>query len=82
MTTNLVMFQEDLWTSILTPYNFAPVSAFSLSQVLYSLREDIKRGNSELAIAILTDGIEKLFPFSEEYKSAHETFWAAVKGDV
>jgi len=82
MKTDLVVFQEDLWTSILQPYKFAPISALSLAQVLFSLREDIKRGNSELVIAILNNGIEALFPFSEEHKSAHETFWATVKGDV
>ena len=75
------MIQEDLWTSILTPYKFAPVSALSLAQVLYSLREDIRRGNSEQVLEILTDGIEKLYPFSEQHKVGHDDFWRAVRGD-
>jgi len=82
MTISLIAFQEDLWTSILTPYKFSPVSAFSLAQVLFSLREDIKRGNSELVIAVLSDGIEKLFPFSQQYEASHADYWEAVKGDV
>jgi hypothetical protein len=81
MTTNLVVF-EDLWTSILAPYKFAPVSAVSLAQMLFSLREDIKRGNGDLAIQILTDGIEKLYPFSQQCKAAHDDYWQVVKGDV
>lgn len=75
------MIDEDLWTSILQPYKFASVSALSLAQVLYSLREDIKRGKSEQVIEILTDGIEKLHPFSEQHKAGHDDYWRAVKGD-
>lgn len=72
---------EDLWTSILTPYKFAPVSALSLAQVLYSLREDIKRGKGEQVVEILTDGIEKLYPFSAQHNSGHSDYWCAVRGD-
>jgi hypothetical protein len=86
MTTDLAMislFQgEDIWTTILTAYQYAPTSAFSLAQILYSLREDIRRGNAERAIAVLTDGIDKLFPFSEQYKAGHSDYWQAVKGEV
>jgi hypothetical protein len=86
MTTDLVMmslFQgEDIWTTILSPYRYAPTSACSLAQILYSLREDMRRGNAERAIAVLTDGIEKLYPFSEQYKAGHSDYWQAVKGDV
>lgn len=86
MTNDLVMislFQgEDIWTTILTPYRYAPTSAFSLAQILYSLREDIRRGDAERAIAVLTDGIDKLFPFSEQYKAGHSNYWHAVKGDA
>ena len=32
-----MIHDEDLWTSILTPYKFNPVSARSLARVLYSL---------------------------------------------
>jgi hypothetical protein len=78
----LPVFEEDLWTSILRPYQFAPASVLSLAQVFYSLREDIRRGNAELAVAVLTDGIHKLYPFSEQYKAGHTDYWQAVKGDV
>ena len=86
MTTDLVtmsVFQgEDIWTSILTPYRYAATSAFSLAQILYSLREDIRRGNVERALVVLNDGIEKLYPFSEHYKAGHSDYWQAVKGDA
>lgn len=85
MRTDLVMmnvFQgEDIWTSILAPYRYVPTSAFSLAQILYSLREDIRRGNAEQAVAVLTDGIDKLYPFSEQYKAGHSDYWQAVKGE-
>jgi hypothetical protein len=85
MTTDLMTmsaFQgEDIWTSTLIPYRYAPTSAFSLAQILYSLREDIRQGNAERALAVLTDGIDKLFPFSEQYKTSHSDYWQAVKGE-
>jgi hypothetical protein len=76
-----MMIDEDLWTSILQPYKFDSASALSMAQVLYSLREDIKRGNSEQVVEILTDGIEKLHVFSPQHKTSHEDYWRAVRGD-
>ena len=75
------MIEEDLWTSILRPYKFDSASALSMAQVLYSLREDIKRGKSDQVVEILTDGIEKLHPFSEQHKAGLEDYWRAVRGD-
>jgi hypothetical protein len=75
------MIDEDLWTSILQPYKFDSASALSMAQVLYSLREDIKRGKSDQVVKILTDGIEKLHPFSDHHKAGYEDYWRAVRGD-
>ena len=73
---------DEVWDSIAEAFDGEPAAAFILAQVLFETRKQIKRGRGSSVIESLDTGIEKLYPFTDDFKAAYKLYLLSVAGNL
>jgi hypothetical protein len=73
---------DEVWESIADAFADDPAAAFILAQVLFEIRKQIKRGRASTLIEGLDVGIEKLYPFTDDFKAAYKLYLLSVAGNL
>jgi hypothetical protein len=72
----------EIWNGIVEPFSGDPAAAFILAQVLFELKEEIRKGRKQSAIKTLEEGIAKLYPYTDAHKAAYELYLLSVAGKL
>ena len=73
---------DEVWESIADAFAKDPAAAFMLAQVLFEIRKQIKRGSGATLIEGLDVGIEKLYPFTDDFKAAYKLYMLSIAGNL
>lgn len=73
---------DEVWESIADAFANDPAFAFILAQVLFEIRKQIKKGRGASVIELLDTGIEKLYPFTDDFKAAYKLYMLSVAGNL
>jgi hypothetical protein len=73
---------DEVWESIADAFENDPAAAFILAQVLFEIRKRIKKGRASTLIEGLDVGIEKLYPFTDDFKAAYKLYQLSVAGTL
>ena len=73
---------DEVWESIAEAFADDPARAFMLAQVLSQLREQIKKERGSSLIDVLDLGIEKLYPYTDDYSAAYKLYLLSVAGKL
>lgn len=73
---------DDIWDSIAESFADNSAVAFILAQVLCEFKEQINNGRGEAVAKELEQGIEKLYPFTDDYKACLVLYRLSVAGNL
>jgi hypothetical protein len=73
---------DEVWDSIVESFADDSGTAFILAQLLFEFKEQIKKGRGGAVAEELDRGIERLYPYTDEYKAALLLFQLAVAGNL
>jgi len=71
---------DEIWDSIVESFADDSAAAFILAQVLFDFKERIKKGNGSAVVKDLERGIERLYPYTDEYKAGLKLYRLSVAG--
>jgi len=73
---------DEIWDSIVESFADDSAAAFILAQVLWEFKERIKKGHGSTVVKDLERGIEKLYPYTDEYKAGLMLYRLSVAGKL
>jgi hypothetical protein len=73
---------DEVWESIADAFADDSAGAFMLAQVLFEIRKQIKKGRGLSMIESLDTGIEKLYPFTDDFKASYKLYMLSVAGNL
>lgn len=73
---------DEVWDSIVESFADDSAAAFILAQVLYDFKERIRKGKGSAVAKDLERGIEKLYPYTDEYKAGLTLYLLSVAGKL
>ena len=73
---------DEVWDSIIESFADDSAAAFILAQVLCQFKEEIKKGRESAVVRDLDRGIEKLYPYTDEYKAGLKLYRLSVAGKL
>jgi hypothetical protein len=73
---------DEVWDSIVESFANDSAAAFILAQVLFDFKERIKKGKVSAVVKDLEHGIEKLYPYTDDYKAALTLYRLSVAGNL
>jgi hypothetical protein len=73
---------DEIWDSIVESFADDSAAAFILAQVLCEFKEQIKKGHGSAVAKDLERGIEKLYPYTDEYKAGLTLYRLSVAGKL
>jgi hypothetical protein len=73
---------DEVWDSIVESFADDSAAAFILAQVLSEFKEQIKKGRGSAVAKDLERGIEKLYPYTEEYRAGLTLYRLSVAGKL
>lgn len=73
---------DEVWDSIVESFADDSAAAFILAQVLWEFKERIRKGKGSAVAKDLERGIEKLYPYTDEYKASLKLYRLSVAGKL
>jgi hypothetical protein len=73
---------DEVWDSIVESFADDSAAAFILAQVLCQFQEQIRKGKTTTVIEDLERGIEKLYPYTDDYKASLKLYRLSVAGKL
>ncbi|HXI26155.1 MAG TPA: hypothetical protein VNG71_20045 [Pyrinomonadaceae bacterium] len=73
---------DEVWDSIVESFADDSAAAFILAQVLCDFKDGIKKGSGSAVVKDLERGIEKLYPYTDDYRAALKLYQLSVAGKL
>ena len=73
---------DEIWDSIVESFADDSAAAFILAQVLFQIKEEIKKGRGPSAVETLEQGIERLYPYTDDYNAGYKLYLLSVAGKL
>lgn len=73
---------DEVWDSIVESFADDSAAAFILAQVLCQFKEQIRKGKGAAVVQDLDRAIEKLYPYTDDYKAALKLYRLSVAGKL